>query len=241
MSSKRQGCLLTFPRATKPPPPAAAAAPPSHPPHVDMAGGSSAPAPAPAIVRDGTVASPLLGPLLDEWGDVFAEEVLKRWLNPTDCALFARACWKCGEAVASAGLVCAGDNAEVPLEVRTFASGSVELLAWAQANGCPWEARTSACVAAVGNLAVLQWAREHECPWDEHTCKRAAREGLLEVLMWARAHDCPWDSMTCAWAAAGGHLEVMQWAREHGAPWDEAYVRGLAEAGGLLRTSFERR
>jgi hypothetical protein len=46
-----------------------------------------------AAVRDGTAASPLLGPLLNEWGDVFAMEVLKKWLDPTDCALLARACW----------------------------------------------------------------------------------------------------------------------------------------------------
>jgi len=32
---------------------------------------------------------------------VFQEEVLKKWLEPTDCALLARACWKCAEAVAA--------------------------------------------------------------------------------------------------------------------------------------------
>ena len=50
------------------------------------------PAPAPAIVRDSTAESPLLGPLLDVWGDVIREEVLKKWLHPTDCAVLARAC-----------------------------------------------------------------------------------------------------------------------------------------------------
>jgi hypothetical protein len=59
---------------------------------------------APVIVRDGADASPLLGGLTVKWCDVFREEVLKKWLDPTDCALLARACWKCGEAVASAGL-----------------------------------------------------------------------------------------------------------------------------------------
>jgi hypothetical protein len=63
---------------------------------------------APAIVRDGADASPLLGRLVLEWGDVFREEVLKKWLDPTDLALLARACWKCGEAVASANLVRVG-------------------------------------------------------------------------------------------------------------------------------------
>jgi len=50
------------------------------------------------LARDGTDASPLLGRLLEELGPVFEKEVLKKWLSPTDVALLARACWKCGEA-----------------------------------------------------------------------------------------------------------------------------------------------
>jgi hypothetical protein len=37
-----------------------------------------------AIVRDGTDASPLLGRLLEELRDLFAAEVLEKWLDPTD-------------------------------------------------------------------------------------------------------------------------------------------------------------
>ena len=88
-----------------------------------------------AIALDGTDASPLLGRLLVDLPDVF-EEVLKKWLAPTECALLARACWKCGKAVASAGLVSAGVPG-LPLKVKDFL-GSVALLAWAKANRCPW-------------------------------------------------------------------------------------------------------
>jgi hypothetical protein len=97
----------------------------------------SSTAAAPAIVRDGTDASPLLGRLLVEWSDGFAKEVLDKCLDPTDRALLARACWKCGEAVASAGLVRAGDTAEKPFKLMAF-FGSIQLLAWAKANRCPW-------------------------------------------------------------------------------------------------------
>ena len=217
-------------------------------------------------VRDGTAASPLLGPLLDKWGDVFAMEVLQKWLDPTDCAMLARACWKCGEAVAAAaGLACAEDSAVVPLvplKVEQFVR-SVQLLAWAMANKCPWNARVCARAADGGHLEVLQWAREHDCPWDKWTCANAAQGGRLELLMWARVNDCPWDEETttiaatfghighiavlqwarehhcpwnedtCAHAASGGHLEVLIWAREHGCPWDEDTC-GLAATFGHL-------
>ena len=110
----------------------------------------------------------LLGGLLVELPEVFHVEVLKKWLDPTDCALLARACWKCAKAVAASSgggvTVIAGDTRAVPLKLVAF-FGSVELLAWAKDNGCPWSARVCALAAEGGHLAVLQWAREHACPW----------------------------------------------------------------------------
>ena len=118
-------------------------------------------------VRDGTSVSPLLGPLLDEWSDVLAVEVLKKWLDSTDCAMLARACWKCGEAVANAGLETAGVPG-MPLVFRDFV-GSVKHVAWAKANGCLWNEDSSAEIAAGGHQEVLRWAHENECSWDERT------------------------------------------------------------------------
>jgi hypothetical protein len=193
------------------------------------------PAPAPAIVRDSTADSPLLGPLLDEWGDVFQEEVLKKWLDRTDCALLARACWKCSEAVASAlGLACAKDNVVVPLAPLKIVDFfvSVQLLAWAKANGCPWVARVCTLAAKGGRLEALQWAREHGCPWTEvNVCSSAAESGHLGVLQWARANGALWDMWTCAKAALGGHLEVLRWSREHGCPWDASTCLYAARGG----------
>jgi hypothetical protein len=189
---------------------------------------------APVIVRDGADASPLLGRMMVEWGDVFREEVLKKWLDPTDLALLARACWKCREAVASAGLVRAGDTGEVPFKlVACFRSG--ELLAWAKDNRCPWVALTCAHAAKYGQLEALQRARELNCPWDETTCAIAAKYGRLQALVWAREHGCPWDAMTCEMAARGGHLNVLQWAWEHDCPPGE-YVCDMAAKYGHLET-----
>jgi len=178
---------------------------------------------APLIVRDGADASPLLGGLMVEWADVFREEVLKKWLDPTDLALLARACWKCREAVASAGLVRAGDTDEVPFRLLKFFA-SLELLAWAKANGCPWVAAVCGLAAKHGQVEALQWAREHDCPWEAVTCAFAACRGHLDTLVWAQEHGCPWDDMTCAGAAHGGHLIVLQWARERNCPWNEGRV-----------------
>ena len=78
------------------------------------------------------------------------------------------------------------------LKLKDFV-GSVERLAWAKENGCPWDERTSAAVAKGGHLEALRWAREHDCPWNEWTCLNAAMHGHLAVLTWAREHLCPWD------------------------------------------------
>ena len=44
------------------------------------------------------------------------------------------------------------------------------------------------CQAAArgGHLEMLQWARANGCPWNAETCYRAAKGGHLEVLHWAR-------------------------------------------------------
>ena len=101
-----------------------------------------------------TDASPLLGRLLEELPYLFAAEVLPL-LDRTGLALLARACWQCGEAVLSVGVVIAGDSEEGPLKVKGFL-GSAELLAWARNNGCPWNERTCALAAEGGHLAALR-------------------------------------------------------------------------------------
>ena len=109
--------------------------------HMTLAGIFSAGAG--AIVRDGTDASTLLGRLLEELHGLFATEVLEKWLDPTDLAMLARACWKCGEAVLSSGVEIAGETLEGPLELKNFL-GTVELLAGGKDNGCQWNRPTCA-------------------------------------------------------------------------------------------------
>jgi len=115
--------------------------------------------------------------------------------------MLARASWKCGEAVAAAaGLACAGGSVVVPLAPLKVIDcvRSAEMLAWAKANRCPWNARVCSVAARGGHLEALQWAREQGCPWNYETCDAAARGGHLAVLRWAREHHCPWDEDSSA-------------------------------------------
>ena len=188
-----------------------------------------------------TYPSPLLGPMLEEWADVLAAEVLTQ-LDPTDLAIFARVGPASRTVVVASGLPRAGTGGGALLEVEDFV-GSAERLAWARDNGCPWNAGTSAVAARSGHLEVLRWAREHGCEWDADTCAEAAEAGHLEVLKWAREQGCPWvevdeedadDIMNCcACAAKGGHLDVLKWLREQDCPWDAWTCASAAENGHL--------
>ena len=185
-----------------------------------------------------TYPSPLLGPLL-EMSPVFAAEVLPQ-VEPVGRALIAQVGRTSRAIVVASGLPRAGTSVGVPLKIQDLVE-SVELLAWAKENGCPWVARTCAVIARHGNLQVLRRARGHDCPWGESTCVAAAGGGHLEVLMWAREHGCPWsedldellddDLDCCALAARGGHLDVLKWLRGHECPFD-AYTCAAAAAGG---------
>jgi hypothetical protein len=118
--------------------------------------------------------------------------VLKQ-LDPVDRAQFAWAGSACRDAVraASMNFAFAVRTYGVPLKLKDFYT-SVERLAWAKENGCPWGVRTRRYAALGGNLEVLKWAREHGCTCDPSTrCSAAAARGYLKMLQWAREHGCP--------------------------------------------------
>ena len=76
-----------------------------------------------------------------------------------------------------------------PLKYVSWAArfGQLEMLQWARASGCPWNAATCSEAALGGHLEVLQWARANGCPWDHHT--RDVATG--HVLEWAVANGVP--------------------------------------------------
>ena len=175
-----------------------------------------------------TYPSPLLVPLLEEWPDVLAVEVLTR-LDPTDLVVFGQAARACRAAVVAFGVPqeeAASDEIDdegtgggpLLLRAQNFV-GSVGRLAWGKERGCPWIASICAYAARGGQLEVLKWAWERRCPWDSRVCLFAVWGGHLELLQWARERGCKWDEYMCP-AMLGGHLDVLTWAHEHGCPWD---------------------
>jgi len=145
-----------------------------------------------------------LSPLVDlgeRFPDLFAQKLLVH-LDPIDLTFLAQAGSACRAALTASDLPRAGGRVWVGTRVWVVRHKvwefctSVERLAWAKNNGCPWAGLTYASAAQGGRLEVMQWARDHDCQWDERTCASAAAGGHLEVLRWLREHGCPWDGCT---------------------------------------------
>jgi len=182
--------------------------------------------------------SPLLD-LLQRFPDLFLKEVLER-LEPTARTSLAGAGSAFLDVVFPRSIFPFGLPARAETTgdaVRVFKLvhflGSIERLAWAKANGCPWTVDTCRYAALGGHLEALRWMRELGCPWDARTSYGAAEGGHLAVLRWAREHGCPWSVWTGRYAAWYGHLNVLQLARENDCPWDEETCYGAAMEGQL--------
>ena len=102
--------------------------------------------------------------------------------------------------------------------------GSVALLKWTLAEGCPREDEDGITLAHVaarqGQLELLKWlCGAGGFAMDEGVMADAATSDNLDVVQWLRGEGCPWDYHTCHHAAEQGHVEVLRWARENGCPW----------------------
>ena len=79
-----------------------------------------------------------------------------------------------------------------------------------------YQERLCQAAARGGRLEVLQWAQANGCPWDEETCSMAAGGRYLDMLRWARANGCPWNAN--AVAREYEQDDVVIWATANGAP-----------------------
>ena len=195
-----------------------------------------------------TYPSPLLGRLLGELPQVLEKEVLAQ-LDSVDRTMLAQVGRPWRAAVVDSRLPRLPMTPTWRLPLAEFCT-SVDRLAWAKANGCPWGVKDlyscsdhggrnpCALAARGGHRKVLKWARAHGCPWDDQTCTYAAQEGHLGVLRWAWMNGCELDGQyMCDDAVRYGHLEVLKWALEHGREWEDVgpeNVCHLAAEGGHL-------
>ncbi|PNH08507.1 Ankyrin repeat domain-containing protein [Tetrabaena socialis] len=89
-------------------------------------------------------------------------------------------------------------GAHTALTARVFAaatqSGSMGLLGWLRARGCPWDAAVYAAAAEGGSEEQLEWLAEQGCPMgdDGEPYVRAAYHGDLAMLRCLRRLGCPW-------------------------------------------------
>ncbi|PNH01437.1 Ankyrin repeat domain-containing protein [Tetrabaena socialis] len=124
-------------------------------------------------------------------------------------------------------------------------AGSMELLRWLRAGGCPWDATVFAAVAGYGSEEQLEWLLEQGCCMgdDGEPYVRAACHGDLVMLRCLRRLGCPWrpDSITLAREVAlmiyelHGSGEPVQrmlsWLLDHGCPMDWDAVEVTAKDG----------
>ncbi|PNH04515.1 Ankyrin repeat domain-containing protein, partial [Tetrabaena socialis] len=97
-------------------------------------------------------------------------------------------------------------------------AGSMELLAWLRARGCPWDATVFAAAAAEGSEEQLEWLAEQGCPMGDdgepYACCAAAHEpGMLRCL---RRLGCPWSPDGSTFARAVRHVRNRNMGQDVG-------------------------
>ncbi|PNH10058.1 Ankyrin repeat domain-containing protein [Tetrabaena socialis] len=142
-------------------------------------------------------------------------------------------------------------GAEAALTAGVFASaamaGSMELLAWLQVRGCPWDATTFAAAATEGSEEQLEWLVAQGCPLgdDGAPFSEAAINGDVTMLRCVQRLGCPWgpDGSTIPRAirlsvrvecfavdspGADGVRRGLGWLLDQGCPVDWAAAEAVA-------------
>jgi hypothetical protein len=174
--------------------------------------------------------------LVNEWRDVFEEEVLLK-LNGTEQKLFSQTCRASREAIRRAKI-----KLRRKFWIYELSSISQLELAWANyqwggtvkyTNGREYtknQEQFCARVAQTNDLALLRWVREEkECAWNWNTSGAAASKGNLEMLKYCVENGCEVHEGTCAEAAKEGHLECLKYLREKNVKWDHRTVQRARE------------
>ena len=158
-------------------------------------------------------------------------------LDSTDIAVIAQVGRPWRSACVHSGLTWAGKSAGVPLKVKDF-GGSVEWMAWAEANGCRWDQwmdKTCMLVLEGGHMAMIPPSvagAAATLTLHHHCCARAAKEGHFppppSVAWWARraqVHVGPVDACLRCWGRTAigdavtrvaGPLQTLQRHKELG-------------------------
>ena len=151
--------------------------------------------------------------------------------------VFARVCkhWRKAQ-LKVGGPLCTRVRSDVILP------GSVALVKWALAEGCPrvgsvWYTATTPhtmahTAAGYGQVELVEWlCGEGGFAMDVWVMNSAARGGNLELVRWLRGEGCDWSDETCQYAAEAGRLGILEWLRANGCPWDATTCHFAVDCG----------
>ncbi|QBZ81335.1 ankyrin repeat domain containing protein [Pandoravirus celtis] len=133
-----------------------------------------------------------------------------------------------------------------------------EMIIWARAHGCPWDAKACTEAALAGHLDLLQWLLAGGCLYDQRlwplgsgrwhlTAQAKALDcpnfmwhdalyrGRTDIAQWVLASGHVWPKDACDSAAAGGQIATLSMARDAGCAWS-AKTCAKAARGGHLET-----
>ncbi|PNH12168.1 Ankyrin repeat domain-containing protein [Tetrabaena socialis] len=137
------------------------------------------------------------------------------------------------------------------LTVRVFVSavrsGSLELLAWLRAHGCPWDATVFAEAAGLGSEEQVEWLAARGCPMGEEGepyLSALRHQGLvLPPLQCLQRLGCPWGPTGAVFLCAlercqrldaasscRAALRALTWLLVQGCPVEPGAAVQLAEA-----------
>ena len=169
----------------------------------------------------------------DWWTEERLQEQMAKRERDGNCCLFvfARVCkhWRKAQ-------LKVGGPLRTRVDSDVLLPGSVAMVKWALAEGCPRERNmwyTMAHAAAeYGQVELVEWlCGEGGFAMDESVMNSAAHGGNLELVRWLRGEGCSWSTWTCQCAAEAGRLGILEWLRANGCPWDFETCHSAVEHG----------
>jgi hypothetical protein len=122
-----------------------------------------------------------------------------------------------------------------PWDAQTYLgaanSRNIDILRWADAEGCPVDGQAISDIAYSGNIEMLKWCRAKGFVFNAMVFCRSVQ--YIDTLKWLYAAGCPMDARACSGAAAWGHLDTLKWLRSVGCPWSHHVFISAASMGAV--------
>ena len=148
----------------------------------------------------------------DYWTEERLQEQMATRERVGNCCLFvfARVCKQWRKAQLEVG-----GRLRTRMRSDVIGPGSVALVKWALAEGCPREDEyetIAEAAARYGHLELVKWlCGEGGFAMNEAVMAKAARSGNLELVQFLRGEGCPWDTWTIPAEILRG--DPLRWIR----------------------------